>query len=42
MWKKRDEVLREVFQLDFKYEALIPDIIQEEQIKDNSEDNAVP
>jgi hypothetical protein len=42
MWKKRDEVLREMFQLDSKYEAMIRDIIQEEQIKDNSEDNAVP
>jgi hypothetical protein len=42
MWKKRDEVLREMFQLDPKYEAVIRDIIQEEQIKDNSEDNAVP
>jgi hypothetical protein len=42
MWKKRDEVLREMSQLDFKYEAVIRDIIQEEQIKDNSEDNAVP
>ena len=41
MWKKGDEVLRE-FQLDPKYEAVIRDIIQEEQIKDNSEDNAVP
>ncbi|CAN5646071.1 hypothetical protein BH18THE1_BH18THE1_22130 [soil metagenome] len=42
MWKKRDEVLREMLQLDSKYEAVIRDIIQEEQIKDNSEDNAVP
>jgi hypothetical protein len=31
-----------MFQLDSKYEAVIRDIIQEEQIRDNSEDNAVP
>lgn len=37
MWKKRNEVLREMFELDSKYEAMIRDIIEEEETKDDSD-----
>ena len=36
MWKKRNDLLREWFELDSKYEARIRDIIEEEESKDDS------
>lgn len=42
MWKKRNEVLREMFELDSKYEAMIRDIIEEEETKDDSDADVPP
>lgn len=36
-WKKRNELLNEWFELDSKYQAMVRDIIEEEQSKDNNE-----
>jgi hypothetical protein len=42
MWKKRNEVLREMFELDSKYEAMIRDIIEVEETKDDSDAHVPP
>jgi len=40
MWKKRNELINEWSELDSKYEAMIRDIIEEEESKDDSKGDA--
>jgi hypothetical protein len=42
MWKKRNELLREWFELDSKYEAMIRDIIEEEEMESHNESDSLP
>ena len=40
MWKKRNDLINEWSELDSKYEAMIRDIIEEEESNDDSEVDA--